>query len=133
MKLWGTIWDWNYSWEDDYKIGEYKSGNLLLKVMIRESHLDTNATTSSIRTKLSELNIYLPTIGSDITKFNQYVKLLLVALHSRGKKTEDLLTNLFKGYLAASDKVFVKYILRKQEEYEEGTAGVSIKPDTLRS
>eukprot|EP00978_Attheya_sp_CCMP212_P026733 scaffold88424_cov63-Attheya_sp.AAC.2 len=106
-------------WEEDYKIDEFKSGILLQKVIIRESHLDTNATTSSIRTKLSELDVYLPTIASDITKFNQYVKLLLAALHARGKKTEDLLTNLFKGYLAALDK----------EEYEEGT--VSIEPDTL--
>eukprot|EP00978_Attheya_sp_CCMP212_P011285 scaffold27746_cov71-Attheya_sp.AAC.2 len=119
-------------WEEDYKINEYKSGNLLLKVIIRirESHLDMNATASSICTKLlSELVVYLPTIASDITKFNQDVKLLLEAMHARGKKTEDLLTNLFKGYLAALDKVFVKYILHKQEECKEGT--FIIEPYTL--
>jgi len=107
-------------WEDEYKVDNHVSGNLLLKIVVRESHLDTNATTSTIRTKLSELDSYLPTIGSDISKFNQYVALLLAALKSRGEKTEDLLTNLFKGYLAASDKVFVEYIRRKQESYEDG-------------
>jgi hypothetical protein len=34
--------------------------------------------------------------------------------------TQDLLTNLFKGYQAASDKVFVSYIGRKLEMYEKG-------------
>jgi hypothetical protein len=38
----------------------------------------------------------------------------------RGKSTQDLLTNLFKGQQAATDKTFVKYIRRKVERYEEG-------------
>ncbi len=33
-------------WKDDYTIDEYKSGNLLLKVIIRESHIDTEKATS---------------------------------------------------------------------------------------
>ena len=97
------------------------SGNLLLKVIVRESHLDTNATTGTIRTKLSSLDEYIVTIGSDITKFNGYVRLLVDSLAARGETTQDLLTNLFKGYLAATDKVFVKYIRRKLENYQEGT------------
>jgi hypothetical protein len=104
----------------EYMIGNYTSGILLLKVLIHESHLDTNATASSVRTQLSELDTYLPTIGHDITKFNQYVKLSLEGLLARGETTTDLLTNLFKGYLTSSDKVFVKYIIGKQEQYEEG-------------
>jgi hypothetical protein len=107
-------------WSADYKVGNYVSGVLLLKVLIRESHLDTNATTTSIRMQLSELHVFLPTIGHDITKFNQHVQLLIKALTARGETTHDLLSNLFKGYLAASDKVFVLYMTRKQEEYEEG-------------
>jgi hypothetical protein len=78
---------------------------------------------------VSWICIYRRCIASGITKFNQYVKLLLAALHAPGKKTEDLLTDIFKGYLAALDKVFIKYILREQEQYEEET--VSIEPDTL--
>ena len=31
-----------------------------------------------------------------------------------------MLTNLFKGYKAASDYVFVNYIERKQENYKDG-------------
>jgi hypothetical protein len=107
-------------WKSQYTVNDKLSGNLLLKVIIRESHLDTNATTATIRTKLSSLDSYLPTIGSDITKFNGYVRMLIDSLAARGETTQDLLTNLFKGYQAASDKSFVEYIGRKLEKYEEG-------------
>ena len=63
-------------WESQYTINGLGSGTLLLKIIVRESHLDTNATSASIRTKLTDLDRYLPTIGHDITKFNTYVKLL---------------------------------------------------------
>ena len=96
-------------------------GNCLLKVIIRESHIDTNATTSHIRTQLSSLDLYLPTIGHDIDKFNQQVRGLVEQLAERGETTQDLLSNLFKGYKAASDKSFVAYINKKEEDYDEGT------------
>jgi len=98
----------------------FLSGNLLLKIIVRESYLDTNATTANIRKKLSSLDTYILTIGSDITKFNIHVSLLMDSLAARGESTQDLLTNLFKGYQAATDKTFVDYIGRKLEKYEEG-------------
>ena len=53
-------------WKKDYWIEDKPSGNLLLKVLIRESYLDTNSTTSGIRSKLANLHNYLPTVGHDI-------------------------------------------------------------------
>ena len=100
-------------------VGKEPSGALLLKVIIRESHIDSNAMTAMIRTKLSSLDTYIVTIASDITEFNQYGKLLVQLLHTRGETTTDLLTNLFKGYAAASDQVFRSYIERKLETWEE--------------
>ena len=61
-------------WMDQYKVSGKSSGNLLLKLIIRESHLDTNATTSSIRMKLASLDVYILKIGCNITKFHGYVK-----------------------------------------------------------
>ena len=121
------------TWEEEYMVTNdlgtmVPSGNLLLKVIIRESHLDTNATTQSIRMKMSNLDEYMSKIGSDITKFNSYVKLLEGSLVARGQKSEALLTNLFKGYMAASDKTFVKYIGEKMDRYEEGE---EMSPDKL--
>lgn len=107
-------------WKRDYMLRGYPSGNLLLKVLIRECHLDTNATSGGIRAKISSLNTYLPKVGYDILKFNMYVKNLVIHLKARGESSNDLLTNLFKGYLAASDKAFVPYIDKKLELYEEG-------------
>jgi hypothetical protein len=107
-------------WKDQYHVNGLPSGNLLLKIIIRESHLDTNATISTIRTNLSNLDTYMLTIGGDITKFNTYVKELVESLTARGETTTDLLINLFKGYLAVEDKTFHLYVLRKQEEYNEG-------------
>lgn len=121
------LWESEYiTMNDDGTI--VPSGNLLLKVVIRESHLDTNATTASIRNKLSNLDTYINTIGNDVLKFNSYVKGLLLSLKARGEKTEDLLTNLFKAYKSVSDQSFIKYIERKLEDYEDG---YDIKPDQL--
>jgi hypothetical protein len=92
---------------------------LILKVIIRESHIDSNATTAMIHTELSSLDTYIVAIASDITKFNQYVKLPVQLLYTRGETTTDLLTNLFKGYAAASDQVFRSYIERKLKTWEE--------------
>lgn len=103
-------------------------GVLLLKVIIRESHLDSNASASQIRIRLSSLDTYIVSINSDITKFNQYVLLMLGALKARGQTTQDLLVNLFKGYACASDKAFVKYITWRQERYEDGE---SLTPTAL--
>jgi len=115
-------------WKSKYKVREMVSGNLLLKVIITESHLDTNATTSSIRHQLSSLDEYISTIGNDITKFNGHVKRLVLALKSRGQTTEDLLTNLFKAYLEVPDKAFKSYLQRKKESYEDGD---DVTPDSL--
>ena len=115
-------------WEDQYTVDGYGSGNLLLKVIVRESHLDTNATLASIRTKLTDLDRYLPSIGHDILKFNTYVKLLVDGIRLRGETMQDLLVNLFKGYMACSDSEFVAYMKCKLDYFEEGN---SLEPDNL--
>ena len=116
-------------WREQYTTpGGYKSGNLLLKIVIRESHLDTNATTSVLRLKLSSLDTYMPKVNSDIIKFNTYVRLLLDSLAARGEESSDTLVNLFKGYQAASDKPFADYINRLQESHDDGN---TLTPEVL--
>jgi hypothetical protein len=90
--------------------------------------LDTKATTNQIRTKLLSLDTYITTIDSDIERFNQYVKLLVQSLTARNQSTSDLLINLFMGYGAVSDKVFCAWLLRKQDDNEEGE---EMTPDDL--
>ena len=60
-----------------------KSGPLLLKIVLRESHIDTKSTSTSIRMNLSNLDTYIATVGHDVTKFNAHVKTLIQSLISR--------------------------------------------------
>jgi hypothetical protein len=111
-------------WSDQYVVDiggvKYNSGVALLKVIIRESHLDTNATTYSIQTKLSSLDTYITTVDGDIGRFNQYAKLLIQSLTTRNQETSDLLINLFRGYSAVSDETLRAWLGRKQNDHEEG-------------
>lgn len=72
-------------WRAQFTVNGILSGNLLFKVIIRESHLDTNATAFSIRCQLSSLDTYIPKIGYDIDKFNIYVMSLVTGLNARGR------------------------------------------------
>jgi hypothetical protein len=96
------------------------SGTCYLKVLIRESYLDTNATTRVIREQLSTLDELMSAKQSNITTFNNQVNTLVQGLHARGETSSDLLSQLFKGYKSASDSVFVDYIKRREERYDEG-------------
>ena len=107
-------------WLDHFILNRRESGILLLKIIIRVSHLDTNATTNTIRTQLSNLDEYITTIGCDIIKFNEHAKLLLKQLKARSGDTHDFLTNLFKAYISVKDACFVDYVNEKLSRYKEG-------------
>jgi len=97
-----------------------ESGLCLLKILIRESHLDSNATSSMIRTKLSNLDEYLTETNNGILKFNNHVRMLIDSLTARGETIQDLLTKLFRAYAACSDSTFVKYVADIQTKWEDG-------------
>jgi len=112
----------------EYTVQGRPSGPLLLRMIIRDSHLDTNATTHIIRERLSSLDQHMVAVSSNIEQFNNHVKELLNSLHARGQHTQDLLANLFKAYKCASDRQFVNYIIQKQSTFDEGT---DIDPSVL--
>ena len=95
-------------------------GPSLFKYLVDVVNIDTRATVTHIRTNLSNLDIQIATLNFDIEKFNLYVKEQRKQLQSRGERSDDILINLFKAYNNVPDKVFVDYILRKKESYEEG-------------
>lgn len=108
-------------YKDQYTVNKYPSGLLFFKVIVRESHIDTNATSMSIRNKLGELPQYMADIQYDIKAFNEYVLELLEALHARGETTNDLLSNLYKTYCTVKDDEFAKYMKDKKSAFEEGS------------
>lgn len=116
---------------EDYKL---KSGNelipsglCLLKVVVRESYLDSDATTGMIREQLSNLDMFMPTVNNDITRFNNHVKMLLQALTARNERTLDLLTYLFKAYKVCNDTEFVDFIKDIQTDHDMGTKRIDAK------
>ena len=116
-------------WKEQFTIDGYAAGVALLKIIVRESYLDTNATTTSIKMKLSNLDEYMRKNDNDISKFNQHVKLLSQALAARGERSSDLLVNLFKGYLACTDEAFKTYISERQDRYDDNE--LTLTPDSL--
>ena len=100
--------------------GEHGSGTCLLKVIIQESYIDSNATVSVLHQNLTNLASYMKKVDLDIVEFNKYIDMQVKALTARGQATNDLLTNLFTSYKAASDKKFVEYIEHKEEANEDG-------------
>lgn len=107
-------------YKNEYTHLGFPSGALLLKIIIRESYIDTRATVRHLRAKLSALPQYLGTINYDISLFNRYVLDLLQQLSARGETTQDLLANLFEAYKGVNDKDFVSYIKIKENDYDEG-------------
>ena len=107
--------------EHEYIVGDETSGSLLLKTIIKASRLDTTASENMIRERLSNLGEYMKTVEhNNISAFNDYVRGQVDALAARGAVSTDLLVNLFKGYLTASNHRFTKYIEDKQSTFEDG-------------
>ena len=93
-------------------------GPLFLKAIVSKIFIDTRATTAAICRELSTLDAYMRSDaanGCNIEKFNLYVQKLINNLAARGETSTDATINLFKGYLAASNKRFVTFMEHQQE------------------
>ena len=108
-------------WKDEFHINAIPTGILLLKIVIREAHIDTNATVRHLREKISSLDDFIATIGHDIQKFNAHVVNIVNGLKARGHTSQDILANLFKAYKSVPDREFVRYIKEKEDSYDDGT------------
>jgi hypothetical protein len=108
-------------WKEDFHLNAIPTGILLLKVIIREAHIYTNATVRHLREKISSLDAFISTIGHDVEKFNAHVINIVNGLKARGHNSQDVLANLFKAYKFIPDKEFVRYIKEKEGSYDDGT------------
>ena len=112
----------------NYHIAGVPCGMLLVKLLLRKAIVDTRATSTMFRENLSGLDSYVASVNSDVSKINQYVKLNYEGLKARGERCDDIMANLFKGYLAVSDKQFHAYMQIKKNEYDDD---VNITPERL--
>jgi hypothetical protein len=114
--------------QEDYIIGDRSCGLALLKVIVREAYVDTNATILHIREQLNSLDLHIVKLGYHIEKFNAKVKTYQRGLAARGASTSDLLSNLFKAYKAVPDVEFTDYIRYHETRYDDGE---TITPERL--
>ena len=63
----------------------------LFKVLVRESYLYSDATSSTIWTQISNLDTYLSKTGNNIVKLNAHVQNLINTFTSRGGDTHYLI------------------------------------------
>jgi hypothetical protein len=120
-------------WHDQYRVDGRDSGGSLFKIITRESYLDSNATVSTIRLNLTNLDEYILNNGSDVVAFNAYVQGQVDGLTARGHTTADLVVNLFKGYKAISDTNFADYLKTIENSHEDGSAIVSASSLMLKA
>ena len=118
-------------WKAQYQVNSQDSGGCLLKVIIRESYLDSNATISTLRSNISSLDNYIRDNGSDLVAFNAYVQSQIDGLSARGQITHDLTVNLFKAYAVVPDQLFRDYVNNIGNQHDDGTNEITA-PDLMQ-
>ena len=104
-----------------YTVNGITSGPCLVRLLIQEARMDTNATIKRITSQISALPNYMQQVKSDVSKFNLHVEDLVAQLAARGLESNELLINLFKAYQTCEDEVFKRYIEAKENQYDDGT------------
>ena len=118
------LWKEQFIYPDEN--GNIIHGGLsLLKIIIRESSVDANASTEALRRRLTKLDEFAMAVKGNIPKINAEAKLIQDGLHARGHTTTEMLTNLFKAYDTIQDQSFARYIANKKDAYEEGTSNIN--------
>lgn len=100
---------------------EYRSGTLLLKVILNKMHLETKAAARGIRQRLSNLDTYIVKIGYDIVKFNKYVKSQMQHLAAKGETTNDLVDNVLNAYEVVPGEDWKAWHRRVTDRIDDGT------------
>ncbi|CAB9526634.1 unknown protein [Seminavis robusta] len=106
-----------------------EDGTCMLYELITLVSVETRATVAIITKKLANLDVIMSEQKSNVEGFNSVVNDLVAALHARAATVPPLVTALFDGYAMCQDSIFVKYIARKQEEYEDGS--INMTPERL--
>jgi hypothetical protein len=111
----------------EYTVGGSEDGPTMLKLLLSIVSINTRATVACLHAEMQALPAKLEEYESNITKFNTYVKSVMVQLRANGERTHpETLNALFTTYKTAEDDVFAKYILDLEARWEDGTTDVTI-------
>jgi hypothetical protein len=104
-----------------------ESDTVLLYQMISIVAVQTGATISLLKKKLTRLDITMEECKSNVQMFNDKVNKILKQLRARGLDPGDILTNLLDAYKACEDKGFVEYVQRKEEMHKENLITLTLE------
>jgi hypothetical protein len=119
-----------YTFDVEGEEDPLEDGPSFLKAIIDHTYTNTLSNTAVARENLSSLSDFMASLpDSNITEFNAYVKKQTETLAANGETTNDLVTNLFKGYAKVKDKDFRQWIKIKKGEWFDRT--LIINPNGL--
>lgn len=113
--------------KEQYHREQISHGMSLLKVVLSESHLDSQATVTALRNRISNLDEHMLELDCNILEFNKYVQQTRESLTARKQISTDLMVNLFKAYKAVKDDAFKQYIEKKESEYEDDGREITVE------
>ena len=95
------------------------NGSMFLKVIIRNTTVDTRSTVYHIRENLNNLDTKMLEVTYNIENLNIYVTSQIEQLAARGENP-DFLIILFTAYMAVPEKKFVEYVKKQKVKFDEG-------------
>ena len=87
-----------------------RSVNLISKLIMIKTIINTRAASVVLRSDLSNLDSFISSCNFNIKTFNTDGNHVVGSLQARGERVDDLLTNILKGYKGATDVKFVASI-----------------------
>jgi hypothetical protein len=110
-------------YQNDFFVSGHFSGILLLKVITRESQVDTFATNNRLLIQLtSGLPALMASHGNNIKAFNEEVKHIIKRVTARGGQPGSLVPQLFDVFTSVEDGDghFGRYLEHIQDDYCDG-------------
>ena len=92
---------------DSYRSKGIAIGALYFKLLTSKAVVDTRSTASYLRENLTSLESCVASVNSNVDSFKLYVKENRQGLKVRGERMDNIMMNLFKGYMDEAEKDFV--------------------------
>lgn len=115
----------------EFTINGIVSALLLVKILIRETSVDSNVTCRIARDNLRDSYLFFKSFGFDVHKLHSHVHSKLLQLSQRGETTLDLHSFLVKAYEQSPDPKFRAWLARYLEDYDNALDNTAWTPEAL--
>lgn len=117
-----TVMDRLVTEQGEFFINGVPDGPSFLMALINVYSVRTNATTATIRVKISEAHLQIADEEYNIDAFNTSIDSYVQKLSANGEQTEDLFAHLARAYKSVPDKEFRSYIGARIDSHNDGSA-----------